>query len=199
MADTQEEHEESPTLDFYVRRKHFVDMRIKRLKEKIPKLTCQDHHEVDMINWTKGGGLHHFMKTYTPGPDILDIGAGLGGICRTLAEEYKANPIGIEYGQDNIDLGNLISREVDMPEFLQWGDATVPMDFVDKDAVVIFSVLCQIPQSGTAQFMKNVYNALKPGGVALFEDPAFFCDPEEIPEIKKEGFEINHHIKLIGR
>jgi len=51
-----------------------------------------------MINWTKGGGLHPFMKTYTPGPDILDIGAGLGGLCRTLAEEYNSNPIGVEYG-----------------------------------------------------------------------------------------------------
>ena len=86
-----------------------------------------------------------------------------------------------------------------MPEFLQWGDASVPMDFRNKDAVIVFSVLCQIPSAGQEQFMKNVYNALKPGGVVLFEDPCFLCSNEEIPEIKQEAFEVNHHIKLVFR
>ena len=183
--------------DFYVRRNHFVSMRIKRLKEKIPKLSCSDYHEVDMINWTKAGGLHHFMKTYTPGPKVLEIGGGLGGLCRTMADEYKSEPIGVEYSQVNVDLGNEISRELEMPEFLQWGDASVPMNFENMDAVVAFSVISQVPRTGHEMFMKNTFNALKPGGVALFEDPCFFCTPEEVPEVKSEAFDINAHMKLV--
>ena len=150
-----------------------------------------------MINWTKAGGLHHFMKTYTPGPKILEIGGGLGGLCRTMAEEYNAEPVSIEYSQVNVDLGNKISRELEMPEFLQWGDASVPMEFRDMDAVVAFSVISQVPRVGHEMFMKNTFNALKPGGVALFEDPCFFCQPDEIPEIKGEAFDINAHMKLV--
>jgi len=64
------------------------------------------------------------MKKYTPGPKIVDVGAGMGGACRILAEEYGAEPIGIEYTQTFIDLGNRISRDLGMPEYLRWGDAT---------------------------------------------------------------------------
>jgi len=46
------------------------------------------------------------MKKYNPGPVIIDVGAGMGGTCRHFAQEFNATPIGIEYTQSFIDLGN---------------------------------------------------------------------------------------------
>jgi hypothetical protein len=50
-----------------------------------------------MINFTGCSGLDEFMRKYTPGPVIVDVGAGMGGACRVLHQEFNMTPIGIEY------------------------------------------------------------------------------------------------------
>jgi SAM-dependent methyltransferase len=112
------------------------------------------------------------MDTYSPGKKVLDIGAGLGGSCRMIHAEYGSEPIGLEYLAPNIELGNEISRELKMPEFLTFFDAYQPSDIRDGDCAFMFCVLAALDRPSHMIALKNVYEMIKPGGYLYIEDAA---------------------------
>lgn len=163
MADTEATTNED-TDTFYSDWMRFCDCMIAREQKKkgegVP-LTYKDYQPIDHINFTGTQGIDEFMKKYTPGPKIVDVGAGMGGACRILAEEYGAEPIGIEYTQTFIDLGNRISRDLGMPEYLRWGDATQPLGVENADAVFCYGVLNAMPRDLKVTAVKRMFDAVK--------------------------------------
>lgn len=95
---------------------------------------------------------------------ILDIGSGLGGVARTMAEEARANVTGVDLTQEFCNAANEISRWVnlsDRTKFLQ-GDAT-NLPFPDRhfDGAATAHVAMNIPDK--AAFYGEIRRVLKPG------------------------------------
>jgi SAM-dependent methyltransferase len=135
------------------------------------------------------------MDKYKPGNKIVDIGAGLGGPCRMLAEEYGCTPIGLEYVMENVEIGNEISRSLGCPEYLAFGDVTVPLGVDNCDAAILLGVLNAVPRELKLKGLINTFNALKPGGILLYEDICFECLIDEFPESKHFGLSKHPHLQ----
>ena len=98
------------------------------------------------------------------GTRVLDIGSGLGGLARTVAEEADVHVTGIDLTQEFCDTAKAISGWVGLSEsteFLQ-GDAT-DMSFPDNhfDGAVTMHVAMNIPDK-TALY-REALRVLKPG------------------------------------
>lgn len=95
---------------------------------------------------------------------MLDIGSGLGGVTRTIAEEAKANVTGIDLTQEFCDAAKTISDWVGLNEqttFIQ-GDATkLPFPDSSFDGAVTVHVAMNIPDK--LSVYKEVRRVLKPG------------------------------------
>ena len=144
----------------------------------------------------------------------LDIGSGLGGVARTMAEEAAVHVTGVDLTQEFCDVGNAISRWVnlsDKTEFIQ-GDATnlpfpdghfggavtvhVAMNIPDKSA--IYTEARRVLKPG-ARF--GIYDILQgEGGDALYPAPwasepsiSHLATPEEMSEhLLAAGFNVLH-------
>jgi len=116
---------------------------------------------------------------------VLDIGSGLGGPARTLAETYGCHVTGIDLTQAFCEAGTVLSKWVGLADLvdLQQGDATnLPFGDDEFDAAMTIHVAMNIPEKDrvysearrvlkpSARFV--VYDVLQgEGGNILFPVP----------------------------
>lgn len=105
------------------------------------------------------------------GVSVLDVGCGLGGPCRMLAEEYNCQTTGIDLCNEYIVTANNLSKLVKLGNkttFVQ-GDAT-DLPFEDNSFDVIWTQHVQMNIPDKKQFYSEIYRVLKKGGHFLFYD-----------------------------
>jgi ubiquinone/menaquinone biosynthesis C-methylase UbiE len=116
---------------------------------------------------------------------VLDIGSGLGGPARTLAEEYRCHVTGIDLTKAFCDAAQIMSKWVNLEERVRFqpGDATkLPFEDNQFDAAITIHVAMNIPAkdkmySEAKRVIKSggifaVYDVLKgEGGDVLFPVP----------------------------
>lgn len=105
------------------------------------------------------------------GLDILDVGCGLGGPCRMLAEEYNCKTTGIDLSHEYIRTAKKLSELVqlkDQTTFIQ-GDAT-KLPFKDASYDVVWTQHVQMNIPDKARFYAEIQRVLKTGGHFLFYD-----------------------------
>jgi ubiquinone/menaquinone biosynthesis C-methylase UbiE len=102
---------------------------------------------------------------------VLDIGSGLGGPARTLAEEYGCRVTGIDLTQEFCDTARVLSDWVNLgdPVAFQQGDAT-DLPFADDqfDAAITIHVAMNIPAKD--RMYEQARRVLKPGGIFAVYD-----------------------------
>jgi ubiquinone/menaquinone biosynthesis C-methylase UbiE len=102
---------------------------------------------------------------------VLDIGSGLGGPARTLAEEYGCRVIGIDLTSVFCEVAGIMSNWVNLAERtgFQQGDATNP-PFPDNqfDAAMTIHVAMNI--AAKDKMYEQARRVLKPGGVFAVYD-----------------------------
>lgn len=122
------------------------------------------------------------------GLNVLDIGCGLGGPCRMLAELYNCQTTGIDISKEYIRTAKKLSELIklnDKTNFIQ-GDATrLPFEDNIFDAVWTQHVQMNIPNKKT--FYSEINRVLKTGGYFLFYDI-----------LKKGNGEINYPMPWAG-
>jgi ubiquinone/menaquinone biosynthesis C-methylase UbiE len=105
------------------------------------------------------------------GLKVLDIGCGLGGPCRMLADEYNCRTTGIDLSKEYIRTASELSRLVALDSkttFIQ-GDATnLPFDKSSFDVVWTQHVQMNIPDK--MKFYSEINRVLKKGGHFLYYD-----------------------------
>ncbi len=105
------------------------------------------------------------------GATVLDVGCGLGGPCRMLADEYNCQATGIDLSNEYIRTAKELSKLVKLDSktsFVQ-GDATsLPFDDNMFDVVWTQHVQMNIPDK--EKFYSEISRVLKPGGHFLYYD-----------------------------
>ena len=105
------------------------------------------------------------------GATVLDVGCGLGGPCRMLADEYNCQTTGIDLSNEYIMTAKKLSKLVKLDSktsFVQ-GDATsLPFEDNTFDIVWTQHVQMNIPDKEKLYF--EISRVLKPGGHFLYYD-----------------------------
>jgi len=102
---------------------------------------------------------------------VLDIGSGLGGPARTLAEEYGCYVTGIDLTQEFCDVATTLSDWLGLGKHtrFQQGDATLLPFPADRfDAAMTFHVTMNIPDKQKAY--EEAWRVLKSGGIFAVYD-----------------------------
>lgn len=105
------------------------------------------------------------------GSTILDVGCGLGGPCRMLADEYNCQAIGIDLSKEYIRTANGLSKLVKLDNktsFVQ-GDAT-SLPFDDKTFDVVWTQHVQMNIPDKKKLYSEISRVLKSGGHFLYYD-----------------------------
>lgn len=105
------------------------------------------------------------------GVQVLDVGCGLGGPCRMLADEFDCHVTGLDLSKEYIRTAKGLSQLVKLDHKTKFivGDATnLPFKGQSFDLVWTQHVQMNIPDK--KKFYSEIQRVLKPGGVFLYYD-----------------------------
>jgi len=105
------------------------------------------------------------------GAKVLDVGCGLGGPCRMLAEEYSCQVTGLDLSNEYVRTAKELSKLLKLDNktsFIQ-GDAT-SLPFGDNTFDVIWTQHVQMNIPNKEKFYSEISRVLKPGGHFLYYD-----------------------------
>ncbi len=102
---------------------------------------------------------------------VLDLGCGLGGTCRMIAEKYNCTVHGIDYSEQHIETANSLSKltGLDDQTFFKQGDATdLPYSSNQFDLIITQHV--QMCIADKEKFYSEIKRVLKKGGRFIYYD-----------------------------
>ena len=102
---------------------------------------------------------------------VLDVGCGLGGTARFLAEQYKCKVAGIDLTEEYISVGRRLTELVglsDRVELRQGSALEIPYE--DERFDVVWTEHVQMNIADKNRFYSEISRVLKPGGRLLFHD-----------------------------
>ncbi|MFC4219664.1 class I SAM-dependent methyltransferase [Flagellimonas marina] len=105
------------------------------------------------------------------GKTILDMGSGIGGPCRMLADEYNCTATGIDLSPEFVRTANALSKLVGLEDktfFVQGSAMDLPFEGNSFDVVWTQHVQMNIPDKNA--FYSEAHRVLKPGGHFLYYD-----------------------------
>jgi len=148
---------------------------ILRLQQKgvdLNQLTRDDISAVDEFH-VRGAEVSRELAQYLnlQGSRILDVGCGLGGPCRMLADEYDCEVTGIDLSPEYIRTAEKLSSLVSLSDKTKFtiGNATaLPFNSHSFDAVWTQHVQMNIPDK--MKFYSEITRVLIPGGHLIYYD-----------------------------
>ena len=102
---------------------------------------------------------------------VLDVGCGLGGTARFLAEQYKCNVAGIDLTEEYVSVGKRLTELVglsDRVELRQGSALEIPYENARFD--VVWTEHVQMNIADKRRFYSEIARVLKPEGRLLFHD-----------------------------
>ncbi len=111
------------------------------------------------------------LANLQPSDLILDVGCGLGGTARHLAEQYDCKVTGIDLTQEYIDVGQKLTDMVGLSNRvdLRQGSA-LDIPYEDGSFDVVWTEHVQMNIADKTGFYSEIARVLKPGGRLLFHD-----------------------------
>ena len=103
--------------------------------------------------------------------DVLDIGCGLGGACRMLADEFNCTVTGIDLSREYIRTARALSKlvKIDHKTIFKVGDA-VDLPFGDQVFDVVWTQHVQMNVPDKKKFYSEITRVLKSQGHFLYYD-----------------------------
>ncbi|WP_103072530.1 class I SAM-dependent methyltransferase [Aquimarina sediminis] len=158
----------------YLKEALFEDI-INRLKEQeidLNNVTREDISGVDEFH-VRGAAVSKELASTIDlkGAHLLDVGCGLGGPCRMLADEYDCHATGIDLSNEFIRTANGLSKLVKLDNkttFIQ-GDAT-NLPFEDQAFDVVWTQHVQMNIPDKKRLYSEINRVLKPEGHFLYYD-----------------------------
>ena len=106
-----------------------------------------------------------------PGAKLLDIGSGVGGPARFVANSADNDVTGIDLTQSYVDIATSLSKRTglaDKTRFVQGSALDMPFTGASFDAAVILHVGMNLPDK--PKLMSETARVLKPGGIFAVYD-----------------------------
>ena len=102
---------------------------------------------------------------------VLDVGCGMGGTARHLAERYGCRVVGLDITEEYITVGQKLNEMVGLADWvdLHHGSA-LEMPFGDDQFDVVWTEHVQMNIVDKDSFYTEIARVLKPGGRLLFHD-----------------------------
>ncbi len=102
---------------------------------------------------------------------VLDLGCGLGGTCRMIAEKYNCMVHGIDYSEGHIDTANSLSNLTGLDNKTQFtkGDAT-ELPYPSNQFDLIITQHVQMCIADKDKLYSEVKRVLKKGGRFIYYD-----------------------------
>lgn len=115
----------------------------------------------EMARW---GGLDYLP----PGTTVLDVGCGIGGSSRILAQDYGFVVTGITISPQQVRRAQELTPS-DLNVRFQVDDA-LALSFPDESFDIVWSIEAGPHMPDKAQFAKELLRVLKPGGILVVAD-----------------------------
>eukprot|EP01084_Bolivina_argentea_P297500 512540_1 len=126
---------------------------------------------------------------------VLDLGCGIGGPMRNIAQFTGAKIVGVTINQYQVNRGNELNREHGLAEqcSLQQGDFCNLSAFEDNTFDKIFAIesTCHAPDRTTVY--DQVYRVLKPGG--LFASYEWVTNDDKFDKNNKNHLRIKYEVE----
>lgn len=108
---------------------------------------------------------------FRPGQSVIDLGCGLGGSCRFLAEHYGMQAMGVDITPEFVDVANELSRLVGMEHAVKCLTASVTdLPFSDGSFDFAWTEHVQMNVADKRTLYSEAARVLKPGGRLVFHD-----------------------------
>ncbi len=102
---------------------------------------------------------------------VLDVGCGLGGTARYLADRYGCTVRGIDLTPEYIEVGEQLDRAVGLEKSIQLEcGSALELPYPDASFDVIWTEHVQMNIADKGRFYGEIARVLKPGGRFLFHD-----------------------------
>lgn len=109
-----------------------------------------------------------------PGMTVLDIGCGWGSFAKYAAEKYKVKVVGITISKEQVKLAKKMCQG--LPVDIRFQDYR---DVNEKfDRIVSIGMFEHVGEKNYREYMKTVYNCLKPDGLFLLHTIGNECSNE---------------------
>ena len=163
----------SPVEQHYSREGLF-EIIVQRLKEKgIEQMTRKDIAGIDEFH-VRGAAVSMELAAeigFTEDTKLLDIGCGLGGPCRMLADEFNCNVTGIDITQEFIRTAILLSEAVGLKNKVNFIQAdALALPFKDESFDVVWTQHVQMNIENKSQFYSEIKRVLVKGGQFIYYD-----------------------------
>lgn len=139
----------------------------------IDKLTLADIAPVDEFHIGGRLATEHLLSqvNFSAEQDILDVGCGLGGAARFIANHFNNQVTGIDLTAEYIETGKVLSQWVGLDERVSlYHGSALSMPFEDSqfDGATQFHVGMNIKDKQT--LFREIYRVLKPGSTFALYD-----------------------------
>jgi len=102
---------------------------------------------------------------------VLDVGCGLGGTARYLAERYKCNVAGIDLTEEYISVGKELTERIGLSDRVELSHGSaLELPYEDKSFDVVWTEHVQMHIADKNRFYAEIARVLKRGGRLLFHD-----------------------------
>lgn len=111
---------------------------------------------------------------------VLDVGCGLGGTARFLAERYKCHVSGIDLTAEYISVGRKLTERIGLNDRVELSHGSaLELPYGDERFDIVWTEHVQMHIADKSRFYAEMARVLKPGGRLLFHD--IFRGPGEPP------------------
>lgn len=120
------------------------------------------------------------LAEFKPTDHVLDVGCGLGGTARHLAQKYKCSVFGIDLTEEYITAGTRLTELVGLSDrvVLRRGNA-LRIPYENNRFDIVWTEHVQMNIADKNGFYSELARVLKPGGQLLFHD--IFSGPAGSP------------------
>lgn len=102
---------------------------------------------------------------------VLDVGCGIGGTARHLAEEYKCSVIGVDLTEAYVSAGTRLTELVNLNDKVVLRQASaLDLPYEDEKFDIVWTQHVQMNIADKHRFYSEIARVLKPGGRLLFHD-----------------------------